>query len=197
MNKKMKIKEDLNFELLDEIASRWSGRAFAAKKLEKDTILQVLEAARWAPSSYNEQPWAFIVGLKGSKNFELILESLSSGNSSWAKNAGALILTLSITELERNGKFNKFAQYDLGQSVAFLSLEAERLGLNVHQMGGFDVDKVGESFKIKSPYQVMSVLAIGFRGDPEILDEALKQKELSQQRRKRLEKKVFFEEFNQ
>ncbi|MEQ8873613.1 MAG: nitroreductase family protein [Cytophagales bacterium] len=192
----MKIKEDLNFELLDEIASRWSGRAFADKKLEKDTILQVLEAARWAPSSYNEQPWAFIVGLKGTKNFELILESLSSGNSSWAKNAGALILTLAITELERNGKINKFAQYDLGQSVAFLSLEAERLGLNVHQMGGFDADKAGESFQVKSPFQAMSVLAIGFRGDPESLDEALKQRELSNQTRKRLEKKVFFEEFN-
>ncbi|MEQ8360638.1 MAG: nitroreductase family protein [Cytophagales bacterium] len=196
MNKKMKIKEDLNFELLDEIASRWSGRAFADKKLEKKTILQVLEAARWAPSSYNEQPWAFIVGLKGTKNFELILESLSSGNSSWAKNAGALILTLAITELERNGKTNKFAQYDLGQSVAFLSLEAERLGLNVHQMGGFDADKAGESFQVKNPFQVMSVLAIGFRGDPESLDEALKQRELSNQTRKRLEKKVFFEEFN-
>ncbi len=192
----MKEKKDLNYKLLDEIASRWSGRAFADKKLEKETVLQVLEAARWAPSSYNEQPWSFIVGLKGSKNFDLILEILNAGNASWAKNAGALILTLSITELERNGNANKFAQYDLGQSVAFLTLEAEKLGLNVHQMGGFDAEKAAESFKIQKPYEVMSVLAIGFRGDPEILDDALKQKELSQQTRKELKKKVFFEDFN-
>lgn len=191
----MKPKKDLQYPVLDVIQSRWSGRAFSDKELKKETVLQLLEAARWAPSSYNEQPWLFIVGLKGSKNFEIILDSLMSANQEWAKNAGALILTVSNHELERNGKANKYAKYDLGQSVAYLNLEAEKLELNVHQMGGFDAEKASKDFGINEPYEAVSTIAIGYPGNADKLSEKLKESEFSPQSRKPLAQKVFFEGF--
>ncbi len=188
----MKPKKDLQYPILTEIANRWSGRAYLDKALDKETVLQVLEAARWAPSSYNEQPWSFVVGLKGSENFNRIFETLMSANQDWAQNAGALILTVACNELERNGKTNKYSWYDLGQSVAYLNLEAEKLNLNVHQMGGFDNEKASENLGIKHPFEAVSVIAIGYRASADQLNEGLREKELSAQSRKSLKQITFF-----
>lgn len=189
----MKPRKELKFPVLKEIETRWSGRSFADQELNKETLLQVLEAARWAPSSYNEQPWKFVVGKKGSNIFDKLYSTLSPMNQVWAKNAGALILVLTRTTLERNDKPNKYAWYDTGASVAFLSIEAERLGLNVHQMGGFDHQAAKELFKVEEPFEVVSSIAIGHRGEPQNLSEDLKNRELAPQRRKEMEKISSFE----
>ena len=103
----MKPKKDLNYSLLKEIETRWSGRAFSNQDLKKETIIQLIEAARWSPSSYNAQPWYFKIAVKGTRSFDLMLESLTESNQVWAKNAGALILTQAILNLKGSEKQNK------------------------------------------------------------------------------------------
>lgn len=189
----MKPQKNLNFPVLREIETRWSGRSFSKRDLSRETVLQLLEAARWAPSSYNEQPWRFIVGLKGTEVFNKLNSTLNPTNQVWAQNAGALILVLASTIVERNGKPNKYAWYDAGAAVSYMNLEAEKLGLNMHQMGGFDSEMAKELFNVEAPYEVVSSIALGYRGEAESLDEDLKKRELAPQRRKELEEISSFE----
>lgn len=178
------------------IAKRYSPRAFSDKKIEQEKIISLLEAARWSPSSMNEQPWRFIVGAKGEGNtYDKIYDSLFESNQSWAKNAPVLILTVAKNNYEKNNHTNTHAEYDLGQAIANLTLQATALNLYVHQMGGFNSDKARELFNIPAEFKPMSVIAVGYLGDLEKLPEQFRSREKNKRERKRLSELVFDESF--
>lgn len=192
----MKPEKDIQYPVLDVIRSRWSGRAFSDRMIEKDSVMQLLEAARWAPSSYNEQPWRFIVTEKGSPAFDTLLSTLMSGNSPWAENASHLLLTLVKKKFDRNDTVNHYAFYDLGQAVAFMNLQAEHLGINMHQMAGFRKDEAASLFEIPEAYAVATVIALGYRGSQEKLPVEWRSKEVAKQQRFELNEIAFFNEHN-
>ncbi len=178
------------------IEKRYSPRAFSDKKIEEEKIISLLEAARWSPSSMNEQPWRFIVGIKGEgATYNKIYESLMEPNQVWAKNAPVFILTIAKNNYDRNNNSNTHAEYDLGQAIANLTFQATALNLYVHQMGGFNPEKAKELFNIPEGYRPMSVSAVGYLGSAEKLPETLQAREKAKRRRKDLSELVFDESF--
>jgi nitroreductase len=174
------------------IRRRWSSRAFSEQPIENDTLLSVLEAARWAPSSRNEQPWAFLVATKdNSELYEALAGVLMDSNRAWAANAPVLILTMGHTRLEKDGQPNRHALHDLGQATANLILQATSLGLATHQMGGFHANAARERFAIPEGWEPVSVIALGYPGNAELLPEPLRERETAQRRRKPLKEFVF------
>jgi len=145
------------------LAGRWSPRGFDRDHvLGEDELQTVLEAARWAPSAANSQPWRFLVGRRGDATFATIVELLNPGNVPWAQHASALIVAIADTSQETTAAW---AVYDTGQAVAHLSIQAEELGLSVHQMGGFDAAGVSERFGLAPELTPIATVAIG-RLDP-------------------------------
>ena len=169
------------------IEQRWSNRAYSPKEVEDEKLNSILEAARWAPSAFNEQPWRFIVGKKGDSNYDKILSTLVEWNQKWAGNAGVLILNITKNNFSRNNKPNATNEYDLGQAVAFMSLETVNQGLYGHQMTGFDAKKAAEIFNICDEYTVVSVIAIGYYGNPEELPEDMLDSEKAERIRKNID----------
>jgi nitroreductase len=175
----------------DLIAHRWSPRAFESKPVEPEKLRSLLEAARWAPSSYNAQPWYFIVGTKDNpENYKRVLESLIEFNQGWAKNAPVLALSVAKLKFD-DGKPNRHAFHDVGQAAANLSLQAEALGLSVHQMAGIDPEKARKLFNIPADYEAVAGIAIGYPGDPASLPDGLRDRELAPRQRKPLDSFVF------
>ena len=151
----------------DVLKHRWSPRAFDARPIEPEKLRSLFEAARWAPSSFNDQPWRFIVGTKDDPaTFKRILESLVEVNQAWAKNAAVLILAVAKLKFDHSGESNRHAFHDVGLAVGNLIVQATDLGLGVHQMAGFSPQKAREHFHIPEGYDPVSVLAIGYPGDP-------------------------------
>jgi nitroreductase len=147
------------------LASRWSPRAFdSAHALTSDQISALLEAARWAPSANNSQPWRFLVGTRGDAVYQEILDVLAPGNQVWAGAAGALILVVAETADEQ-GNARPYALYDTGQAVANLVAQAGAEDLSVHQMGGFDAAAAVRRFGLGAGLQPVVVIAAG-RHDP-------------------------------
>lgn len=175
------------------LRNRWSARAFSTREVSRETLLSLLEAARWAPSSSNEQPWRFIVAVRGDGDaFERLLSTLVDANQVWAKNVPVLVLTIAERAFARNGKPNRHAFHDVGQAVAHLSVEATSLGLAVHQMGGFNVDKAREAFAIPETAEPVAVAAIGYPGDPSTLPtDELRNREVAPRVRRPLSQTVF------
>ena len=175
----------------DLIAHRWSPRAFESKPVEPEKLRSLLEAARWAPSSYNAQPWYFIVGTKDNpENYKRVLESLIEFNQGWAKNAPVLALSVAKLKFD-DGKPNRHAFHDVGQAAANLSLQAEALGLSVHQMAGIEPEKARKLFNIPADYEAVAGIAIGYAGEPESLPDGLRERELAPRQRKPLDSFVF------
>jgi len=174
------------------LARRWSTVAFSERPVEQEKLLSILEAARWAPSSRNEQPWAYVVARKEDpQNFEALLGVLVSANRLWARNAPVQILTLAHTQLEKDGTPNRHGFYDLGQATTNLVTQATSLGLSTHQMGGFDVEAARTRFHIPAGWEPVSVIALGYRAEPETLPEQLRGREMGQRSRKPLKSFVF------
>jgi nitroreductase len=174
------------------IRRRWSPRAFLDLPIEPEKLLSMFEAARWAASSNNEQPWAFIVATQQyPQSYEEMLGVLVEFNRSWANKAPALILTLAHTQFEKDGRPNRHAFYDLGQAAANLSLQATALGLTAHQMAGFDAEAARKRFAVPEGWEPVSVIALGYPGDPDSLSEKLREREIARRARKPLEKFVF------
>jgi nitroreductase len=179
------------FPVHDLIRDRWSPRAFAEKTVSPAVLRSLFEAARWAPSSSNEQPWAYIVATREDKeNFEKMLSVLVEFNANWAKNAPVLALSIAKLVFEKNNAANRNAQYDTGAATAFLSVEATSRGLAVHQMAGFDPDKARKVFEIPAGWDAIAAIAIGYPGDPESLPQPLRDRELAPRARKPLSKFV-------
>lgn len=142
------------------ISSRWSPRGFSADHaLGDDAIDTLLDAARWAPSASNTQPWSFIVARRGEEGHAEICAALGGFDRSWAPRASALLV--GVVERERDGKAFPWADHDLGQACAFLVLQAETMGLDAHQMAGFDVEAVARDFGIEAPFAPVVVIAVG------------------------------------
>ena len=158
--------------ILDVIRHRWSPRAYDPDRPVGKAELHVLfEAARWAPSSFNEQPWRFVVANRhgNPEAFGALLATLSESNQTWARHAALLVLVASRTELTRTGTVNRHALYDTGQAVGFLTLQATGLGLGVRQMEGFDLERAREACDVPGDYDAVVVMAIGYPGDPDQL----------------------------
>ena len=167
------------------IRNRWSPRAFAEKLVPPEVLRSLFEAARWAPSSNNEQPWAYLVATKDNpENFAKMLGVLVEFNANWAKHAPVLALSVAHLKTQRDGKPNRVALHDVGSASAQLTFEANARGLQVHQMAGFDAEKARETFAIPPDWEPVAALAIGYPGDPESLPEKLRDRELAPRTRK-------------
>jgi nitroreductase len=177
--------------------ARWSPRAFADRPVGKEKLQSIFEAARWSASGGNQQPWRFIVGIRPDNTWTSILATLEESNAVWAAAAPVLMITCAKRTLNSGSGSNPSHQYDLGQSVAHLSVEATNLGLHVHQMGGFFPDKAIETFGIPEDFKPMTAVAIGYIGDPETLDEKLKRRELEARTRKEFDEFVFSGKFGE
>ena len=163
--------------VLDVLADRWSPRAFAADDaIDETRLASALEAARWAPSANNIQPWRFIVARRGTEAHDRIHQALLGFNRVWAGNAAVLIIAVAET-VDAEGKPLHFAAYDLGQAVAHLSVQAHHDGLHVHQMGGFDRDAVRAAFDLDARFEPLTAIALGPIGDASDLPEALQERE--------------------
>ena len=178
------------------IASRWSPRAYDPKPVEKEKLQRIFEAARWAASASNIQPWYFLVGFKGDKVYQSIFETLVEFNQDWAIHAPVLALAIAKTTNSRGGQNRSYA-YDLGQAVATLSLQATAEGVYAHQMGGFDAQAAALAFEIPEEYKVLVVFTLGYLGDAEILNPNLYKLELSPRIRRSAGESVFTGSFGQ
>jgi nitroreductase len=145
------------------LARRWSPEAFSSRPVEPAKLAQLFEAARWAPSSYNAQPWHFIVATReDAEGYNRLLSTLVDVNRQWAQQAPVLILAVAKLDYNHVARTNRHALYDLGQAVAHLTFQATALGLYIHQMGGFDPQAARELFAIPSGYEPVAVLALGY-----------------------------------
>jgi nitroreductase len=173
--------------MLPVILERWSPRAFADRDVDPHDLRTIFEAARWAPSSFNEQPWRFILGLRNSETYSKIASALVPFNQAWALSAPVLILSVAKTRFGHNDSPNNYALHDLGAADGFITLQATALGLATHQMAGFDQAKAREVFDIPELYAIGSVMALGYQGDPATLaNEQLQSQEQMPRSRKPL-----------
>lgn len=174
------------------LAARRSTRCFASTSVEPETLAGLLEAARWAPSCMNEQPWSFIVARKENKSdFDRLLGCLIGFNVQWAQHAPVLLLSVAKLSFESTGKPNRHALHDVGQAIANLTFQATSAGLFVHQMGGFDVEKARQEFSIPQDCEPVAAVAIGYPGNPAELPEKIREREASPRTRKPLTNFVF------
>jgi nitroreductase len=176
----------------DLIRYRWSPRAFDSQPVEPEKLRSLFEAARWAASSYNAQPWYFIVATKDdSENYKKILDCFVEFNQAWAKSAPVVALSVARMKFEHNGTPNNHAFHDVGQAAANLALQATALGLQIHQMAGILPDKAREIFGIPEGYEAVAGFAIGYPGDPAALPDKLREQERAPRSRKPLDSFVF------
>ena len=174
------------------IAERWSPRSFdPTHSLDPEQALALMEAARWAPSAMNLQPWRFAIAYRGTPEFDRFVDSLNPGNNVWAPNASALVLAAAVTKTP-DGKDNHSARYDLGLAVSLLTVQAHAMGLHVHQMGGFDRAKVSADLQLPEQIAPVVLLAVGHLGSPEQLDAPFLERETSTRQRHPLDELVLF-----
>ncbi|MGH6849993.1 MAG: nitroreductase family protein [Methylocella sp.] len=183
---------DTDYPVHEFIARRWSPYAFDGRPVSQSDLRSLFEAARWAPSSYNEQPWSYIVATKeGPEAFERLLSCLVEGNQAWAKRAPVLALGVASLKFRANGQDNRAAIHDLGLAAGNLLFEATARGLAVHQMIGILPDKAREVYGIPLGHEAWTGLAIGYRGDAASLPGPLQQRDSAARRRKKLSEFVF------
>ncbi|HSV76461.1 MAG TPA: nitroreductase family protein [Bacteroidales bacterium] len=177
------------------IKNRWSPRSFDKRAVEPEKLQRVFEAARWSPSSHNEQPWRFFAGLKADSTWEKILQSLVEWNRLWAREAPVLILAMGKKTLTKTGEPNNAFRYDTGQALAWLTAQAVHEGLVAHQMGGFSEQEARRLFEIPDDFEPLTVTAMGYQGPAENLAEPFKKLELAERSRKKASELVFAGKF--
>jgi nitroreductase len=161
-----------NFEILDVLQKRWSPRAFSEKAVSHDILRRILEAARWAPSCFNVQPWRYLVGVKGEgSTYEDMLACLAEKNQQWAQSAPVLMIGLAKKTFEVNDNPNAHAEHDLGLANSQLTIQAQAEGLYVHQMAGINRDKIREVYQVPSDFNPIVGLALGYLGELERIPE--------------------------
>ena len=166
-----------NYEIMELIKDHWSPRAFSDEQIPIEDLMAILEAARFAPSCFNEQPWRFIVGHSPETRAK-VLSLLNEKNQVWAKKAPVLIIICGKKNYTNNGKFNFYHTFDSGTAWGFLLLEAQRRGYITHGMAGFDKEKTIEAFKLGDVYQPIAAIAIGKLGDKSTLPAELQEIEV-------------------
>lgn len=180
----MEKSTDFSSPVMEVIKKRRSRRAYADKMVEPQKIHSLFEAARWAPSSLNEQPWFYIYATRDQESlYNKIFDALKEGNKIWARHAPLLIVSFARKKFIRFDSPNPSARYDLGAANAFLSLQAAHLGLNVHQMAGFDARTLDENLNVPDRFEPVIVMAIGYPGDADTLPENLKAREFAPRER--------------
>jgi nitroreductase len=180
------------FPVNELIRMRWSPMAFAERRVSREVIGSLLEAARWAPSCFNEQPWRFVIGAKDDpEQFERLADCLMPGNRDWAGDAPVLLLSVASQSFERNGKPNDWAEHDVGLATAQLILQAESLGLVAHPMAGFDPAKARNSFQIPEGNNPVAMIALGYPGELESLPEGMHDRERAPRARRALAEFAF------
>ncbi|MCH6585395.1 MAG: nitroreductase family protein [Proteobacteria bacterium] len=185
-------KTSTDYPIHELLAERWSPYAFDDRPVPEADLRSLFEAARWAPSSYNEQPWRYIVCTKDDpEQFQRLLSCLVDGNQIWAKAAPVLALGVVSLRFARNAKDNRAAVHDLGLAAGNLLLEATTRGLFVHQMIGILPDKAREIYGIPEGFEAWTALAIGYKGDPMSLPDQLRERDLAPRQRKPLREFVF------
>lgn len=176
---------DTDHPIHDLLARRWSPRAFVPRAVAGEDLRALLEAARWAPSAFNAQPWTFLAATRDqAESFERLAGGLNEFNRAWAKNAGAIVLTVARTHFEHNGKPNAHARHDIGLAIASLTVEATARGLHVHQMAGILPDRIREDFGVPDGHEPVTGVAIGYLAEPSSLPDDLADKETTQRSRK-------------
>jgi nitroreductase len=179
--------------IFDVLARRWSTRAFSDRSVDRETLASLFEAARWAPSSGNGQPWNYLVATKdNAAEHERMANVLTPGNA-WARNAP--VLALSVASLHRADKPSRTAHHDLGLANENLVIQAVSMGLAVHMMAGFHIDMAREAFEIPVSHDPLAMMAIGYPGDPGTLPEDLRAKDLAPRQRKPIREFVFSGKF--
>ena len=185
-------KAPTDYPIHELLAERWSPCGFTDQPVAEADLRSLFEAARWAPSSDNEQPWRFLVATKNTPaEFARLLSCLVEGNQNWAKTAPVLALGVVSLRLARNNKNNRAAVHDLGLAAGNLLVEATARGLSVHQMIGILPDKAREVYQIPEGSEAWTAIAIGYKADPAKLPDALRERDLAPRKRKPLDQFVF------
>ncbi len=174
---------DTDAPILDVLAERWSTRIFDAQTpIDEEALASALEAARWAPSANNTQPWRFVVARRGTDAHAAIVAALMGFNQTWAADAGALVVFAAAASLD--GKPLTWAVYDTGQAAAYFTVQAHASGLHTHQMGGFDRAAIGKAFGFGDDLAAVTVMAVGALGSLAEAREALRERELAPRTRR-------------
>ena len=171
------------------LAHRWSGRAYdASKPVTPAQIIALLEAARWAPSCYGDQPWRFVVCDRSSdaEAWQRAYDCLAPSNQTWVKNAPLLLLVTADSKFNHNGQDNRWGQYDTGAAAENLCLQASSMGLMAHQMGGFDVSRARAAFAVPEQYALMSMVCVGYPADIDSVTGEARERELAPRARRAL-----------
>jgi nitroreductase len=188
----------VQYPVHDVIKRRWSPRAFSEQRIDAATLCSLFEAARWAPSSSNEQPWRFVVATKDDQTaYDRLLACLVEGNRKWAYRAPVLILSVASMNFEDDAKPNRHAFHDTGLATENLLLQATALGLVAHPMAGFDIEKARADYKIPPGYEPVAMIAVGYPGDPAVLPDRLRERELTPRNRRPISDFVFSEQWGQ
>ncbi len=188
----MSKQAETRYPIHELLASRWSPRAFADRTVAPETLGALFEAARWAASCFNEQPWRFIVATREQPNeFERLLGCLVEPNQAWAKAAPVLVLGVVKKTFAHNGKPNAHARHDLGLATGGLTVQASALELYVHAMAGILPEEARSRYQIPEDYDVVTAFAIGYLGDPDSLPGAASQQERAPRERRTLATQVF------
>lgn len=181
-----------DYPIHELLTARWSPYAFENRPVSEADLRSLFEAARWAASSYNEQPWTYIVATQDNpEQFQRLLSCLVEGNQVWAKAAPVLALGVASLKFKQNGKDNRAAVHDLGLAAGNLLVEATARGLFVHQMIGILPDKARAEYGIPEGFEAWTALAMGYKGDPMSLPESLRERDLAPRQRKPLSAFVF------
>src|SRR5437016_3193564 len=183
---------DTEFPINELIRRRWSPRAFAGQMVEADVLRSMLEAARWAASSFNEQPWYYLMATQDEpEEFQRMVSCLVEQNQEWARGAPVLMISVMKKTFSRNGKPNSVAMHDVGAASASLTLEALAHGVFVHQMAGIDAAKIRETYAIPPGYEAVAGLGLGYPGDIHSLPEQFRDMEKAPRTRKPIDQFVF------
>lgn len=185
-------KASTDYPIHELLAERWSPYAFHDRPVSEADLRSLFEAARWSASSYNEQPWNYLIATKdNSDQFQQLLSCLVEGNQIWAKDAPVLALAIVSLKFTHNHKDNRAAIYDLGAASSNLTVEATARGIYIHQMIGILPDKARDLFNIPEDFEAWTGMAIGYQGDPMTLPDGLKERDLTPRQRKPLDQFVF------
>ena len=170
---------------------RWSPRAFSGRTVSEDDLRTLFTAATWAASSYNEQPWRFIVGRRGDETYQRIFDCLTEANQGWARSAPVLFVSFAKRTFTHNDQPNAVAPHDTGAACANLALQATALGLYVHGMAGYDAAALRAAFGVPDDFDPVACWALGYRGDPAALPEHFAKMEQSPRQRRSIDEVVF------
>ncbi len=182
----LEIRTKSQYNISPLIQKRWSPRAFSGEAISQEIIDEIFHAASWAASAMNEQPWQYIYGTKGTKGFDKLWDCLNPGNQPWTKHAGLIFVALKRNTFEANGKPNPWGTHDVGMANAQLLLQAASRDIYGHLMAGFDDEKIKRELNLSDNLSPVCMGVLGHIGNPELLDEPYRSRELITRTRKPL-----------